>query len=405
MGIGVRSTTLGWLALSLVAAAVPVPAAALPFSTTESSDYLIIANGSLNAIPLHPGVGQAVNTNNFELGANKAPVPSTSDFLDGGSSGGPSLAGNVPDIPSNAAPVFQGISGDGNIAIVSPDGVFNLQDVGVYADPNIGIQCAQGVAGCDDGTQNSFFNDPNQFPNTFDTNTQTGVDVNPNDADQSTRIDEPNSAGVTGNIDFTALIQEVFVDAANEIMNLAQTGVLNTNSGTIDSDTTVNLMSGLNVIDILTSGNDFLLDNANLVIDGPSDAFAIFRVPDDANFLVSQANILIGDGGIGLNNVLFFSKKPDNDQHFNFSSAVLNGVAFWSVARQGGEINIDNAQGCVQLVADKVTLNNVRFTRCAFDPPNVVPVPASTIFLGTGLGILAWSRRKRRGNTACADGN
>ena len=43
MGGRVRSARLGWLALSLMAAAVPMPAEALPFSTTESQNYLIIA--------------------------------------------------------------------------------------------------------------------------------------------------------------------------------------------------------------------------------------------------------------------------------------------------------------------------------------------------------------------------
>jgi hypothetical protein len=59
-------------------------------------------------------------------------------------------------LPGGIEPVPQGISFDGNIAITHEQGVFNLQDVGVYGDPG-GIRCAAAsAADCDDGTQNSF---------------------------------------------------------------------------------------------------------------------------------------------------------------------------------------------------------------------------------------------------------
>ena len=354
----------------------------VPFSTSESSQYLLIGMGPVNDYQGQPGIGQAVNVNNFELGANKAPVPSTSDFPDSG--GGPGLLGNVPDIPLNAMPVYSGIC-TGNVAITSPDGVYNLQDVGVYAD--LGIHTAQAKEDADAGTQNSFMNDPNQFPNTFvssgftnpgvNNNTGgTGLFVNPGDAVQSTRIDAPNYAGVTGNVDFTALLAELGT-AATQIPLLAATGTLDTsgNGGAISADTTIMLAAGLNVIDIEPgAGTDFLLENSNLVIDGLAGAKAIFRVPDDANFLISNGNILVGNSGIGLESVLFFSDKNDNNAHFSFDNTVLNGVAFWTLANTGGEIVINNAQGCTQLVADKINLNDVRFCRCAFDLPELASI-------------------------------
>jgi hypothetical protein len=414
----------------------------IPFSTTESSQYLLIGLGPVNTTGGRPGVGQAVNVNNFELGANKAPVPSTSAF-------GPGLRGNVPNIPLNAQPVMTGIGGRGNIAITHPGGVFNLQDVGVYAD--LGIRTAASVAAADAGTQNSFFNDPNQFPNTF-TPTGTGVtgtpannnidgtgaNVNPGSAVQATRIDQPNSAGVTGSFTFASLLAEL--DTAMAVIpGLANTATLDltasggkltkeidtfTVSGSITvTDTKINdgrvvpagtgdntsevgntviqLAPGLNVIDIVTKqdggGQDFLLQESSLVIDGPAGAVAIFRVPDNANFLVSNANILVGTGGIGLHNVLFYSDKPDNNQHFKFQNTVLNGVAFWTLGKVGGEINVQNGQGCTQFIADKIALDDVRFNLCAFGD-FIVPEPSGVVLLGIGacsLALCGWRRLRK----------
>lgn len=377
-------------------------AASIPFATAENNQYLLIGMGPANNFGGQPGVGQAVNVNNFELGANKAPVPSTSGFLSGGSSGGPGLLGNVPNIPLNARTVFSGVGYDGNIAITSPDGVYNLQDVGVYG--TFGIRTAQSVNNADAGTQNSFFNDPNMFPNTFTPTGFTnpgshkntggfGTDVNPNHADQTTRMDSSNHAGVSGNVNFTPLLTELST-AKNTITGLVATSTLNVsgNGGKISTHTTLTLAPGLNVIDIVTGGNDFLLENSNLVIDGPAGASAIFRVPNSSNFLISNGNILVGNSGIGLDSVLFFSNRQDNAQHFNFNNTILNGVAFWTMANKGGAININNAQGCTQLVADKITMNDVRFTRCAY-----APEPGSAALLGIALtGLLA----RRRGRLA-----
>ena len=328
--------------------------AELPFTTDEIGKYLIVASGAVNAMgTMMNGVGQATNTNNFELGANKAPVPSTSGFYTGnGGGGGPDLAGNVRPLPGNAAPVFIGIGGEGNIAITSSDGVFNLQDVGVFADPNIGIQTAQSLPASDAGTSNSFFNDPNEYPNTFDTLVSDGNKIDANGAgaftaEQTTRIDldgTPGSVGVNDSFDFTSLLAELFgpIGAKMTIPGLGATAFLDVSTGIgigpspgeiKNIDHTILLLPGLNVIDVVTGGGiDFKLDYANLVIQGGENDFAIIRIPDDANFLVSNSNILIGDGGIGLNNVVFYTDREDNASHFGFSNTVINGVAFWSLA-------------------------------------------------------------------------
>ncbi|MBW2271253.1 MAG: PEP-CTERM sorting domain-containing protein [Deltaproteobacteria bacterium] len=161
--------------------------------------------------------------------------------------------------------------------------------------------------------------------------------------------------------------------------------------GKWDTDLVINLAMGVTLIDIDTGGNDLTLTNENLLFNGPSGAFAIVRVPDDANFVVNGSNIIIGDGGIELNNVLFTSFKDDNNQHFNFNDTILNGVAFWDLSDEG-QVSLNNAQGCTQLVGAKVNLNDVRLNSCA----SLIPEPATGSLLALGLAGLAASGTSRR---------
>jgi hypothetical protein len=176
------------------------------------------------------------------------------------------------------------------------------------------------------------------------------------------------------------------------------TDIANANHG----DTILRLADGLNVIDIYTGGSDFKLDNSNLIIDGSAAAFAIFRFVDDRNFLISNGDVLVGTGGIGLNNVMFFNDARTDGQHFNFSNSTLNGVAFWTLGAGMGEININNAQGCAQLVGDKIDLNNVNLNGCSFGTtqlPGTTQVPepptlALMALLLLGLGSFALRRAR-----------
>ncbi len=106
---------------------------------------------------------------------------------------------------------------------------------------------------------------------------------------------------------------------------------------------------------------------------------------------MSQANLVVGNGGIGLNNVLFYTDKPDNNQHIKLEDSIVNGVAFWDLSMTGGEITFNNVQGCTQAVGDKINLNDVRLNNCAA----VIPEPGTGLLLGLGLGALAAARSPR----------
>ena len=410
-----------------VLVAVPVHAAPLPFATDLSGEYLIVTTDGTSSDASDGLTSVAIS--NYEIGANKAPVPSTDDFLSGGSSGGPTLLGAVPDIPaSGVATVWQAIGWKGNVAITNSADNFDADDTGIYADPDIGVQIAGSANSGRNQSDDSFFNDPNRFPNTFTPTGPTGVlgnlggtgtFVNNNQAVQSTRVDWSNNAGVTFSFNHSSLLGELAA-ARTAIDLLPSTGTLDVsggNGGQFDTSTTLSgaasisstptpdtstfdpssdsrdftiaLAPGLNVIDFETGDNDILLNNSNLIVDGPAGSVVIFRFTDD-NLLVSNSNILRGDGGIRTNSILFYTDQFSNDTIFNFQNVILNGVKFWSLGDGGGSIEVDNGQGCTQFIADTVNLQDVRFNQCS------IPEPATMGLLALGLVPMILRRRRRK---------
>ena len=189
-------TCFAVLILCFLAVAAASPAKALVFD--QSSPYLLIGLGPQNDTMIPPagtnetiiGIGDATDTSSFELGANKAPVPAPSGF-------GPGLLNNVPNLPPTAQPVGTGITGHGNIAITSSDGVYSLSKVGIYAD--LGIQCTRTTASCEQSVSESFFNDPKDFPNTEFP--QPAISKNEVTGDPLHAIAFPTAMGVTLGVD------------------------------------------------------------------------------------------------------------------------------------------------------------------------------------------------------------
>jgi hypothetical protein len=324
-------------------------AAAAPFAAGSAhalgtiADYLLIGTGDADV------AGTTIAISNFELGIDTASVPMPGLTL-------------VEPIPAGTLPLPGGIPDDGEMAITDPGGRFDFANLTIRGA--FGLRCAAAGSACEDGVSDTTF-DGMPFP----------------------------GSGFAGGVDFTGLRAEL-AGQRSAIPALAGDVLLDFPDGDWDTSR-IDLGPGLTVFDIDTGGNDLLLQNRNLVIDGPPGSSAIFRIPDDANFLVSQAAILLGTGGIAPGSVLFYTDKPDNDAHFSFSSALVNGVAFWDLGGTSGEAAFSNVQGCTQVIGDKLNLSDVRLTRCAF----AAPEPGAAA-LGAGacaaLGLLAARRARRR---------
>ena len=339
-----------------------------------TDDWLLIGTAS-------GSFGTTVSVNSgFELGAH---LP-----LDGlvPTDGSPDI-GDVTK-PAGATSPTIGIGLNGDTALTNTSGTFNFQDLdgasrlgattgrsGIYGDT--GVQCSQSATGCTSGNSNNFFN-------------STGVFPMPNSPlSTSNGILGGSSATLSGLRDeLTA-----YSNPLTGISGLPSDGTLL--GGTFSGDLTINLLnSGIHVLDVAATG-DWNLGNFDIVVNGSADSFLIIRIPDGVNMLTSNSWIGIGTGGIGTNNILFYTDQSNNNGHFNFNNTVFNGVSFWDLSSAGADLSVSNGQGCAQFISDQIVMNNVRFNNCAFSPTTNVPEPAMLLLLSSGLTITGVRRYRR----------
>jgi hypothetical protein len=346
----------------------------------ETAGWLFIGTASRD-------YGTTVSVNSgFELGAH---LPLDGQVPTDGGGQGPDI-GDVTQ-PVGAIDPEIGIGLNGDTALTDPTGTFNFQTIdgdslldstigqsGVYGDT--GVQCSQAVSSCTDGNSNTYYNSTGEFPMP-DTLLAEGNGIVEGDAST-----------------FEDLRAEL--DAVRDnIGDLESTGTLP--GGTLTGDLYINLLNpGIHVLDVSAIGGDWNLGNYDIVIDGPEGAFLIIRIPDGVNMLTANSWIGIGDGGIGLNNVLFYTSQTDNDAHFSFQNTVFNGVAFWDLSTgvgDGADLQVDNGQGCAQFVAPQIVMNDVRLNYCG--PSFTVPEPNSLALLLAGvlaLGSAVQIHRRRK---------
>ena len=358
-------------------------------------DWLLVGTSSV-------GVGEAVSGDSgWELGAHLPLDEKVPTNL------GPDVGGVT--LPAGAADVGIGIGGNGDTAVTDPAGTFDFQNFegpsrfnedngrsGIYGDT--GVMCAGPAAltgdpggGCIAGNSNSYFYD---------------TDLTPAGMDHEFPLDDPDDLLSTSNGivqgDLQPLVDELAA-ARTAILLLGLSGTLP--GGALSSDWTIVLSDpGFYVLDVAPVPNsestDWDLGIYDILIDGVAGSSLIIRF-DGFNMLTSDSFIGIGDGGIGLHNVLFYTDRgddlpdPDTGTHYAFNgNTVFNGVAFWDLSATYSTTKIGgNSQGCVQLIGDSIVLNNVRYNNCAFNPTSV-PEPSTLLLLGTGLGAVAYRRRR-----------
>ena len=308
------------------------------------------------------------------------------------------LANDGHYTPPGAARVFQGIDWSGNVALTSSTGTFEMQDIQVFAD--LGVQTAnfnpvQSVSNSD------------YFPDTKLTANDGATPGNENSGD----LDNPSAPGTTdggnynndgleGNVDLSQLLTDLgvwrtFIQGLTDpgapayctitsdlVDQNAKDGAgpYEQNYDACDTDG-----DGVAVIDINRSGSDFNVNNSDWILEGSGDVLFIFRIRGNANMLMSNAAILLGDGGIGGGSAttsvdkigaIFVKAHPDeegtssSDQVFNGDNVILNGIALWDLVEVGTgqasdtELIINNGQGCAQFISTKVNFQNVRWNRC-----------------------------------------
>ena len=325
--LSIKRAVIGVVALVWLC---PAGASAVP---NYAAEYLLIGTGP-------DDTAVAAKASNWELGRISANSPWF----------------NTENLPGNALAVETGTGGNGDTAITDSDGIFDFSNMDVFG--HRGVDCVGSAGDCAESHSNTNYNGSSMS----------------------------NSNGIHGGVDLSGLNAQL-ASVAADIPTLPSSYTLSFNDGKWDTNQMINVSAGLTVIDIETNNNDLLLEESNLIFDGPVGSFVIVRVSDEANFTVTQSNIIVGDGGIGLNSVLFFSDKDDNNQHFNFNDTILNGVAFWDLSEEG-EIHLSNAMGCTQLVGSKIDMNDVELNGCA----TAVPEPNTALLIGLGLVGLTATR-------------
>ena len=285
-------------------------AAALFFTVAKAAtldDYLIVGRYVDDT---------AVDASNYELGKI-----STLD------------SGNYESVSSPGVGPSTGQTNDARIAILETDGTVKMSDMRMFGTGLTGIDCAGSYNNCTDNGGNL-------------SNTKyNGSNMN-------------GSNGVQGGVNMANIETQIAL-AQSWISGLGAADVsISTSSGDISSDQVVNLASGLNVVRFSGVGsNDIKVDNSDLIFQGASDAFAVVLVDEGSNFLTSNGNLVIGNGGIGLNNVVIVSTTGGSSANFGLSNTYINGVALWDLGgNTENNMSLDNVIGCTQLIGDDVDI-------------------------------------------------
>ncbi|MBW2362729.1 MAG: hypothetical protein JRG84_17675 [Deltaproteobacteria bacterium] len=344
------------LFLSLVAVAIAIPAS---HAAAYSENFLLIARGTQDT-----AIGAKVSSSN-SLGRIYT-VPSASN---------PDVNDSPPwPLPVGATAPQTGNYNDGNIAITHRKGTYDFSDIDIYAD--VGVRCQNGATGrCREGWSGSSLSGGGTF------------------ADDSILMGqiEAELDGFKATIAGLSPTDTWTVSGAG---NKSGSGIWKIGSDGVDENTTITLGTGQNVIVIDTDGNDAKINNAGLVVNGAAGSSVVFILKDqEQNFLFTDASITYGMDGIGGDAIVFAMLDGGNDSNFDFSKVIVNGAKFWDLSQDGGQINMDNVQGCGQWTADHLNFNDVQLARCK-PPSQAIPEPGAATLMAAGFFCIMGAVRR-----------
>lgn len=395
--------------LFLLVAPGLVSAGMLPSSTALVDQYLITGMRK-------SGIGDAVNIQNTEIGADRSFLSNGSAGPNTTGEGGPNTfdvfaerwglsqnpqTGDTSNVPPGAASVFEGVDWSGNVAITSQTGQFSMSNVDVFADIGINVNRTP-VSGSKQSVSNTYF-----FPD--QDLVSSGL------VDNNVGISSFNSAPLLSELSTLKSDIQGFTSEFTITSNIENQNAKDASGPFVtDLDAADTNGDGLAIIDIDRGGSDFELNNSDWILKTEKNTLAVFRVLGESNFNLSNSSILMGDGGIVPAPVqqdigaIFFKGDSEgsdsSDKVFNFNNVILNGIGIWDLVTVGDmgttEIGINDGQGCAQFVGSSIDFNDVRWNRCRFatldEGPEPVPEPSSFAIFAIGALCMGGMVRRRK---------
>ncbi len=437
--LSARTFAIGVLLLSMMSGQ-----ALASVTTTQTQQYLIIATGG----------SETFISNEGELGADQQVVSDSGGAANGSihdSFGGGNLdleffvndnrwenydSGNIvgkSDYLKGAKILGEAPDYTGNVALTDSGGSFTSEKTDYFA--SIGIRCAQSGSGC--SSANNDLDD--------DSWKESGSDSFKN----LHHIANANNGGLSqfSNPDLTQMLYELdeWKKYISDPNLLAEFKITNANMDNrsykdnspykLDIDniddgvqfsvnnmgsTTGNFVNdGIAIIDIdVGNGVDFSVNNSDWIlqtIGGLEGTIAIFRMVGKKSIKFVNSSIMMSCSNKGSGHcedetvqnlgALFYTDSANSDA-FTITQSILGGIGLWDMSNKSDGININNLQGCTQLISDKVKLSSTnRLNRCSLaytepqDPPTEapaeIPEPSTLVLFSSMLLLLIRIRTKK----------
>jgi len=405
-------------------------------TTTQTQQYLVIATGS----------GETFDSDEGELGADQQVVSLSGEVASGShhssfdgdnlgleffvsdnrwedfdSPGGGTVG--ISDYLRGAKILREAPDYSGNVAITDQAGTFTTENTDYFA--SIGIRCAQAASSCSfngDYANDSWQEDnsaPSSFKNLHHVNDLNNGGVSQFAANDLTQVlyelDQWQQYITDPNLKAEFVITKKDMDDQSyKAANPYKLDIDNIDDGVQFSDnfgatTGIFVDDGIAVIDIdVGSGNDFSVNNTDWILQTTGASIAIFRMKSSKSIKFTNSSIMMSCSNKGSGHceneivqdlgAMFYTDQASSDA-FTISQSILGGIGLWDFSDSGDGININNLQGCTQLISDTVKLSSTnRLNRCSLayeEPTTEVPEPSTLLLFSSMLLMLARRRNKK----------